>query len=64
MWIIKFYSFDLDLDLMTLLLKLDLDVVKMYVCSKNKVPNFNRQPEQVYRQTDSIEIITYTIRAY
>ena len=28
MWIIKFYSFDLNLDLMTLVLKLDLDIIK------------------------------------
>ena len=32
MWIMKFYSFDLDLDPMTLMLKCNLNVVKMYVC--------------------------------
>ena len=26
---------------MTLILKLDLDIVKMYVCTKNEAPTFN-----------------------
>ena len=34
----EYYSFDLDLDPVTLVLKRDLDIVKMYVCSKNEVP--------------------------
>ena len=37
----KFYSFDLDLDPVTLVLKLDLDIIKMYVCTKNEVPTFS-----------------------
>ena len=37
----NFLSFDLDLDPMTLVLKLDLDIIKMYVCTKNEVPIFN-----------------------
>ena len=32
----------------------------MYGCAKNRIPTFSKQPEQVYRQTDSIEIITYS----
>ena len=32
----KFYSFDLDLDPMTSVLKLDLNIIKMYVCTKMK----------------------------
>ena len=35
-----FYSFDLDLDQMTLVLKLDLDMVKMYLHTKNEVPSY------------------------
>ena len=26
---------------MTLVLKLDLDIIKMYVCTKNEVPTFS-----------------------
>ena len=37
----KYYSFDLNLDKMILVLKLDLDIVKMYVCTKNEVPTFS-----------------------
>ena len=37
----NFQSFDLDLDPMTLVLKLDLDIMKMYVCTKNEVPTFS-----------------------
>ena len=33
MWIMKF---DLNLDPMTLVLKLDLDIIKMYGCTKNE----------------------------
>ena len=36
-----FYSFDLDLDRMTLVLKLDLDMVKMYLHTKNEVPSYS-----------------------
>ena len=35
-----FYSFDLDLAPMTLILKLDLDIVKMYLHTKNEVPSY------------------------
>ena len=38
---IMFYSFDLGLDPMTLILKLDLDIVKMYLHTKNKVPSYS-----------------------
>ena len=34
-----FYSFDLDP--MTLVLKLDLDMVKMYLHTKNEVPSYS-----------------------
>ena len=37
----NFQSFGLDLDPMTLVLKLDLDIIKMYVCTKNEVPTFS-----------------------
>ena len=53
-WIMKFYSLDLNLDPMTLLLNLDLNIVKIYVYSKNEVPNFSvqkLQPEQTHRWT-------------
>ena len=33
----NFFSYDLDLDPMTLILKLDLDMVKMYLHTKNEV---------------------------
>ena len=36
-----FYLFDLDLDPMTLVLKLDLDMVKMYLYTKNEVPIYS-----------------------
>ena len=36
-----FYSFDLDLDPMILVLKLDLDMIKMYLCTKNEVPTYS-----------------------
>ena len=35
----KFYSFDLNP--MALVLKLDLDIIKMYVCTKNEVLTFS-----------------------
>ena len=35
------YSFDLHLDPMTLVFKLDLDIVKLYVCTENKVLDFS-----------------------
>ena len=34
---VTFFSYDLDLDPMTLILKLDLDMVKMYLHTKNEV---------------------------
>ena len=36
-----FHSFDFDLDSMTLILKLDLEMVKMYLHTENKVPSFS-----------------------
>ena len=36
-----FYSFDLDIDPMTLVLKLDLDMVTMYLHTKNEVPSYS-----------------------
>ena len=36
-----FYSFDLNLDPMTLVLEPDLDMVKMYLNTKNKVPSYS-----------------------
>ena len=41
MWIMKFYSFDLDFDPITLVLKLDLNIIKMYVCAKYVVSNWS-----------------------
>ena len=35
------FSFDLDLDPMTLVLKLNLDMVKMYLHTKNEVPSYS-----------------------
>ena len=35
----KFWSFDLGP--ITLVLKRDLDIIKMYVCTKNEVPTFS-----------------------
>ena len=32
-----FYSFDLDFDPMTSVLDIDLDIIKMYVCTKDEV---------------------------
>ena len=56
---------------MTLVLKLDLDIIKMYVCTKNEVPTLAVQKlssEQTDRwtdrQTESTEIITYRIRGW
>ena len=37
----KFYSFDLDFDLVTFVLILDLDIVEIYVCTKNEVYSFS-----------------------
>ena len=60
MQIIKFYWFDLDLDTMTLVLKHNLDIVKMYVYTKNEAPTFNgSKVTDSYKQTDSTKIITY-----
>ena len=36
-----FYSFDLDLDPMTSVLDIDLDIIKMYVCTKDEVLGFS-----------------------
>ena len=36
-----FTPFDLDLEPITLILKLDLDMVKMYLHNKNKVPSYS-----------------------
>ena len=36
-----FYSFDLDLHPMTLILKLDVDMVNMYLHTKNEVPSYS-----------------------
>ena len=54
----KFYSFDLDL--MTLMLKLDMDIIKMYVCTKKKfLPSAvqklssEQTHRQKHRQTDT-----------
>ena len=35
------YLFDLELDQMTLVLKDDLNIVKIFVCTENKVPSFS-----------------------
>ena len=50
----KFYKSDLDCDLMTLVLKFDLDVVKMYLHSKNEVSisRHSKVVDQMDRQTD------------
>ena len=54
MWNMKFYSFDLDP--MTLVLKLDLDIIKMYVCTKDEVPIFSSSKVNIWtdRQTDRL----------
>ena len=36
-----FYSFNLSLDQMTLIFKLDLDMVKVYLYTKNEVPGYS-----------------------
>ena len=36
-----FHTFDLDLDPITLIFKLDLDMVKMYLHTKNEVPSYS-----------------------
>ena len=72
MGIMKFYSFDLDLDLdpMTFLLKLDLDIIKMYVCTKNEVPILSGSEvivwtdRQTEKETDLTKIITYHIHGW
>ena len=55
----KLYSFDFDP--MTLILKHDLDIVKMYVGTENKVPSFGSSEVIAWTdtQTDSTEIIAY-----
>ena len=53
-----FYSFDFDLDPMTLILKLGLDMVMMYLHTKNKVPTCNTSIG-LNRQTAILEIITH-----
>ena len=53
---------------MTLVLKLDLDIVQMYVCTKNEAPTFNGSKVTAWTdthtdtQTDSTEIVTYLHR--
>ena len=63
---------------MTLVLKLDLDIIKMYVCTKNvctKDSTFSgsklsseqthrQMDRQTHRQTDWTEIITYRIHGW
>ena len=52
---------------MTLVLKLDLDIIKMYVYTKNEVPTFSdskviiRIDTQTDTHTDLIEMITYRL---
>ena len=41
MWIMKFYLFDLDLNPVTFVLKHDINITKMYKCTKNEVPTFS-----------------------
>ena len=38
---VNYKIFDLDLGPMTLVLKLVLDMINMYVCTKNEVPTFS-----------------------
>ena len=38
---------------MTLVVKLDLDIIKMYMCTKNEVPTFWQTARQMDRQTDT-----------
>ena len=51
MWIMKFYW--LDLDPMALLLKFDLDIVKMYMCTKDEAPTFNSSKVIVWTDTQT-----------
>ena len=44
------FLFDLDFDPMTLILKLDLDVIKMYLYFKNKLPSYSIS--NIMAQTD------------
>ena len=60
---LSFFSYDLDLDPITLILKLDLDMVKMYLYTKNEVYvkqfksySLNRQ---THRHTEMTENIAY-----
>ena len=59
MWIMKFYWFGLDINPMTLVLKLDLDIVKMYVCTKNETWTDTQTDTHTDRHTDLTKIITY-----
>ena len=34
MWIMNFYSFELNFDQMTSIFKIDLDIVKSYLCTE------------------------------
>ena len=58
-----FFAHDLDLDPMTLILKLDLDMVKMYLHTKNEVPMWSGSKVIVWTdchtdgQTDTTENI-------
>ena len=49
----KLYSFDLDLDPMTFALILYLDIVKMYVYTKNEASTFNGSKVKIL--TDRLE---------
>ena len=53
MWIMDFKPFDLDLYPMTLVLKLDLDIIKMYVCTKNEVPTFSGSKVIIWTDTQT-----------
>ena len=37
---IIFHSFDLSIDPVTLILKFDLNIIKIYLCTKNGVPSY------------------------
>ena len=53
------FLFDHDLDRMTLILKLDLDMVKMYLYTKNEVHSYKYTTKQTGTETEQAEINTY-----
>ena len=60
----KFYSFDLDLEPMTLVLKLDLDIIKIFMCTKMKflpsaAQNLASEQTDRHTHTDLTKINTY-----